>query len=179
MPRFQRLVRVGPYAAPLRQAIHRLKYHRRVHAPGHLAGLLAEAVRARCAGDRLDLVLPVPMHWLRQMGRGWNHSAALAAALGRRLDLPVGGELVRVRNTPPQVHLPASRRAANVRDAFDVTSRRNLIRAHVLLVDDVVTTGATANEAARALLKAGSSSVTVAVLAKADAPAAYAEEMDA
>lgn len=173
MPRFERLVRVGPHAGPLRQAIHQMKYRFGAHRPEHLARLLAEAVRARCQAEALDVVLPLPMHWLRRLSRGQNHSAALAGGVAARLGLPVGEELLRVRNTPPQVHLPRSQRIANVRGAFAVTRRRPIQGASVLLVDDVVTTGATANEATRALLAAGARRVTVAVCAKAEPPTAH------
>jgi predicted amidophosphoribosyltransferase len=73
------------------------------------------------------------------------------------------------------VHLPRSRRIENVRGAFEVGDAQSLHGARVLLVDDVTTTGATANEAARALLRAGASSVTLAVLGKAEPPQAYSK----
>jgi len=174
MFRFHRVVRLGPYVAPLRAAIRQMKYCRWGRGIRELGGLLAEAVSARCAGERLDVVVPVPMHWLRRLGRGWNHSGSLAQGVARRLKLPFGDELVRVRNTPPQVWLPASRRAANVRGAFAVLRPKALAGATVLLVDDVMTTGATANEAARTLRRAGAERVILAVLARAEPPAAYA-----
>ena len=179
MPRFRRVARLGPYAPPLRQAIHLMKYRQRGHASRHLCRLLAGAVASRCPETDFDLVLPVPMHWLRRLGRGWNHSGGIASALASELALPLGQELIRVRNTPPQVHLSASRRAANVRGAFAVSRRRGLTGAHVLLVDDVVTTGATANEATRTLLAAGAQRVTVAVLAKSEPPTAYSHRLQA
>ena len=76
MPRFGQLIRVSPYAAPLRQAIVRMKYRRRSQAAGHLIRLLAEAVSARCDAASIDVVLAVPMHWIRRLGRG-SHSAQL------------------------------------------------------------------------------------------------------
>lgn len=178
-PRFGRLVRVTPYAQPLRRAAIRMKYHRRTQVAGHLVRLLAEAVLARCDTASLDVVLPVPMHWMRRLARGVNHSAVLAGGVAARLGLPLGEELVRVRNTPPQVRLPASRRAENVRGAFAVTRSAGLKGAHVLLIDDVLTTGATANEATRTLLAAGAEHVTVAVLAKAEPPTAYSKQLQA
>jgi len=171
--RFDRAVRVGPYAECLRSAIHQAKYRRRGHGLGELAALLAEAVSARCQGRRPDVVMAVPMHWLRRLRRGQNHSAGLAEGVARRLGVPLGDGLVRTRNTPPQVGLPASRRAENVRGAFRVYHPRTLAGAGVLLIDDVMTTGATVNEVARALLAAGAEHVTVAVLARAEPPTAY------
>ena len=177
MPRFRQVVRLGPYAPPLRNAIRQMKYRRGGQAPRHLCRMLARAVASRCPEADFDLVMPVPMHWLRRLARGCNHSGSIASAMASELALPLGQELIRVRNTPPQVHLSASRRAANVRGAFGVSSRRGLAGAHVLLVDDVVTTGATANEATRTLLAAGARRVTVAVLAKSEPPTAYSHRL--
>ena len=173
LPRFARVVRLGPYTDPLRTAIRDLKYRRRETVLRELAAMLAQAVLSQCPEDRFDLVLPVPMHWRRRIGRGYDHSRALGRALSRRLGLPVGDELVRVRNTPPQVHLPRSRRIENVRGAFAVHRKSAITGANILLADDVTTTGATANEAARTLLKAGADKVTLTVVAKAESPRAY------
>jgi len=179
LPRFARTYRLGPYAGCLRHAIRDLKYRRHLQLRGHLTHLLAERIRA--GGDvqdaqtrRPDVVLAIPMHWLRRLGRGFDHAHAIAAGLARELDLPLGCELVRIRNTPPQVHLPRTRRLQNVRGAFAVRSPAAVAGADVLLVDDVTTTGATADEAAKTLLAAGAQSVTLAVLAKAEPPTAYA-----
>ncbi len=177
MPRFRRLIRVSPYAAPLRQAIIRMKYRRRSDIAGHVSKMLAQAVLAHCDVNSIDLILPVPMHWIRRLGRGWNHSAVLAGGVSSRLGIPLGDELIRVRNTPPQVRLPASLRQGNVRGAFAVTSPAVVRGAHILLIDDVLTTGATANEAARTLLAAGAAEVTVAVSAKAEPPTAYSQQI--
>jgi ComF family protein len=176
MPHFKQLVRLGPYARPLRQAIGRLKYHGGPASLRQLGVMLALAVRSRLPALP-DLVLPVPMHWARRLSRGRNHAADLAQAVARRLGLPIGDELLRVRNTPPQVHLPASRRRENLRGAFKVVRRDTLRSCHVLLIDDVVTTGSTANEAAGTLLQAGAAAVTLAVLAKTPAPAAYSAQL--
>jgi predicted amidophosphoribosyltransferase len=117
------------------------------------------------------------MHWRRRLGRGYDHARVLAREVGGRLDVPVGAELVRVRHTAPQVNLPATRRIENVRGAFAVGDARAVAAADVLLVDDVTTTGATANEAARTLLAAGAARVVLAVVAKAEPPTAYAPHL--
>ena len=181
LPRFARTYRLGPYAGCLRHAICDLKYRRHLRLRGRMTHLLAERIRATAAGDGQDaetrppdVVLAIPMHWLRRLGRGFDHARAIAAGLARELDLPLGCELVRIRNTPPQVHLPRTRRLQNVRGAFAVRSPAAIAGANVLLVDDVTTTGATADEATRVLLAAGAQSVTLAVLAKAEPPTAYA-----
>ena len=174
LPRYDCVIRLGPYEDPLRIIVRQLKYHRQEALRGHLGRLLGAAVAARCEVP-LDLVLSVPMHWRRRLARGYDHALVLAKAVAGELDLPVGNELLRVRHTPPQAHLTRTRRIENVRGAFDVRRGAALAGAKVLLVDDVTTTGATANEAARGLLRAGASSVTLAAVAKAEPPAAYSE----
>jgi len=178
LPRFSRVHRLGPYTGCLRQTIRDLKYRRRLGLRGHLAHLLAQRIKANDDEDSghapYHVVLPVPMHWLRRIGRGFDHARAIAKGLARELNLPLGCELIRIRNTPPQVHLPRTRRLTNVRGAFAVRSPETIAGARVLLVDDVTTTGATADEATRTLLAAGADRVTLAVLAKAEPPTAYA-----
>jgi ComF family protein len=174
MPRFGHVVRLGTHAPPLAPVIRRFKF-RGDHAPCQwLAGLLAEKVRSSPELASVEVIQPVPLHWLRRLRRGYNQAGALAHALGKRLNLEVVDELVRIRNTPPQVHLPRAKRLENVRGAFAVHKAVRVPGRHVLLVDDVTTTGATAGEAARILLAAGASRVSLAVLAKADPPATFA-----
>ena len=175
LPRFVRAVRLGPYAGPLRSIIRELKYHRRETMRRRLGELLGHAVAAACGDERLDLAMPVPMHWRRRLVRGYDHARVLARSVAGPLDLPVGDELIRIRNTPPQTSLPRTKRLANVRGAFALRDQAGVEGANVLLVDDVTTTGATAGEAARALLAGGANRVVLAVVAKAEPPTAYAE----
>jgi ComF family protein len=179
LPRFDRVVRLGPYKEPLRGIVRQLKYRRRETILTHLAKLLHPAVAAQTQDAEFDLILPVPMFYLRRMLRGFDHARRLAEALGGEMGVDIGDELRRVRDTPTQVGLPKTRRAQNVRGAFAVRPRSRLDGARILLVDDVTTTGATANEAARTLLAAGASRVTLVVVAKADPPAPYSEKRDA
>ena len=177
--RFARLVRVAPYAGPVRKAILRLKYSPHpMHMPV-LANLLTQAAAARLPRDEHDLVLGVPMHWWRRLRRGRDHAGLLAAALAKGLGLPCGDDLVRLRDTTPQARLSASRRAENIRHAFGIRRGRSVKGLRIILVDDVTTTGATANEAARTLLSAGAAQVMLAVVAKADPPTAYSEQLRA
>lgn len=174
LPRVARVIRLGPYAPPLRGAIQQIKYRKREGLRKYLGRLLGEAVGARITDRPFDVVVPVPMHWLRRLTRGYDHASLLAAEVAATLGLPMAHELTRVRDTPPQARLSRTGRLENVRHAFAARDARSLQGAVVLLVDDVTTTGATAGEAARTLLSAGASSVTLAVLAKAEAPRAYA-----
>jgi ComF family protein len=181
LPRFARVHRLGPYQSPIRRGVLQLKYRRDGSITRRFARLLAQRVATDRDGEdaRLDVILPVPMHYGRQFVRGGDHSQRIAATLSRELDVPPGDDLVRVKDTPPQVHLPRTRRIENVRDAFAVRPGGDVDGATVLLVDDVTTTGATANEATRALLAAGAQRVELAVLAKAEPPTAYGAYMRA
>jgi len=178
LPRFSRVVRLGPYTGPLRSIIHELKYRRRDAMRRRLGALLAQAVRGGGTHQEFDVVLPVPMHWRRRLARGYDHARVLARAVARELRLPLGDELVRVRNTPPQTHLSRTRRIENVRRAFALRPRENLAGASVLLVDDVTTTGATASEAARTILAGKALHVTLAVVAKSESPRAYTQRQE-
>lgn len=173
LPRFARVVRLGPYAGPLRTFVRSLKYRRRQSGLGPVSRMLAEAVGARLEPP-VEAVVPVPAHWRRRLERGHDHSRTLAASIARRLSVPLGDDLVRSRSTPPQAHLSRTQRFRNVRGCFAVRRGSQLGGAHLLLVDDVTTTGATASEAARTLLRAGAERVSLAVVAKAEPKRAYA-----
>lgn len=175
--RFVRVVRLGPYADPLRPILRELKFRRQEAMVRRLGHMLALAVLSQCPGENFDLVMPIPMHWWRRLLRGCDHSRLLASALASELRLPLGHELARIRHTPQQAHLPRSRRMENVRGAFSARGSTALQGAVVLLVDDITTTGATASEAARALLDAGATRVTLAVAAKVDPPRAYSQQL--
>ena len=174
LPRFCQVVRLGPYAWPLRGIIRAMKYYRGATPDAQAGRLLAQAAQTHLPEARWDVVLAVPMHWRRRLVRAADHARVLAGEVAAAMHLPLGDELIRVRHTPPQVHLARTRRIENVRGAFGVRRSAALQGANVLLVDDVTTTGATANEATRTLLAAGAQKVALAVLAKAEPPTAYA-----
>jgi ComF family protein len=161
-------VRVGPYNGLLRQLILRLKRAAGEGLAEQLGSLWAECAGARLSETGAEAVVPVPLHWWRRLARGYNQSAALARALADRLRLPCRtGWLRRVRHTPFQTSQTSSARRENVRQAFRARAVAGLRGRSVLLVDDILTTGSTAGEAARALRAAGAARVVVAVLARA------------
>ena len=116
-----------------------------------------------------DVVLPVPLHWSRLFHRRYNQAALLVIELGKLTALPVDtNSLVRDKKTAPQGHKSPSQRLSNLRGAFFVSaqSENNIKDQHVLLIDDVLTTGATAAICAKTLLRAGTRNVTILTLAR-------------
>jgi ComF family protein len=157
---------LGPYQGALRAAIHRFKYRDGLILERPLGQLLAETVLAGCGGERPDLLIPVPLHPDRLRRRGYNQALQLARQVGRSCALPVvPAGLHRLRETPPQQGLDARVRRTNLCGAFRVATA--VAGRRVLLVDDVMTTGATARECAAALRQAGAATVEVAVLGRA------------
>ena len=145
------------YREPVKRLIHKLKYERQFALVAPLTDLMVEAWPAWPAP--VTAVVPVPLHARREKERGFNQALLLAAALAERVRLPVEQRaLQRTRHTQPQVSLQAAARRSNMQDAFAVNGR-GLSGAHVLLIDDVCTTGATLSAAADALRQAGAAQV--------------------
>lgn len=155
----------GP--GPLREWVLAFKHGGRRDLARPLASELALALEGR-AGE-FDLVVPVPLHPLRRLSRGYDQTQRLARALAELTGLGARRLLVRRRWTPPQGGPGASSRTTNVRGAFRAAlfARRALRGRRVLLVDDVVTSGATVRECAEVLRDAGAASIAVAALARA------------
>jgi ComF family protein len=175
-PPFVRAVAFGTYRGRMKDAIHALKYDRLHPAARGLGRLLAEAI-AQLAGQAPGelLVIPVPLHRAKHAQRGFNQARALAReALGFlrkshpawRLTLAPSA-LMRLRATESQAGLTPRMRRLNVRGAFSVSDPAAVEGKDVLLVDDILTTGATARAAAQALRRAGANSIYVATLARA------------
>lgn len=134
-----------------------------------LTRLLMEVHRARLTDYRADVVVPMAMHWSRRMVRGVNGPEISAEVVAGELGVPMARRLlVRRRKTRRQFNLSPPQRFRNVRQAFGVSAGYHLDAARVLLVDDILTTGATCSEAARVLRGAGAEEVGVAVLARAE-----------
>lgn len=156
----------GIYDGSLRRIIHAFKYERRRLLAEPLGRLMREAGRDVLAGA--DAVVPVPLHPIRVWQRGFNQADDLACQLG----LPVWRALRRCRHGPPQAALPAAQRHGNVRTAYAPSRRfrHRSARAHpsiVVLIDDVMTTGATVEACSRVLLEGGVRSVRVLTVARA------------
>lgn len=156
-----------------RSAIHRLKYRGKSALAARLVSALGQTVRSDATLNALpfDWVVPVPLHARREHRRGFNQSELLAHALAPELKVPFQNALKRTRATPPQVGLSAKERLENVRGAFALAPRFQVVAgAHILLVDDVFTTGATLRECAVVLKEAGAQSVCAVTLARQITP---------
>jgi ComF family protein len=163
-PAFRALRAGGLYGGPLADAVQALKYGGRPAVARPLGGWLA----ARAGVPPGAAVVPVPLARRRRIARGYDQAALLAGHLARAAGARLlRGALRRTRETPRQVGRSRAARARNVAGAF-AARRRMVAGLEVWLVDDVVTTGATADAAAGALLEAGARSVTVVALARAE-----------
>ena len=143
-------VSVFPYGGAVRDMVHRFKYRRQSYLAGFLGRRMAKAWEAHGTGVP-ELLVPVPLHLWRRLWRGYNQAGLLAAEAGRILGLPVVPALLRTRATRRQALLDIDRRKANVRGVFASRPRWSVAGRHVLLLDDVLTTGHTLGEATRAL----------------------------
>ena len=162
---FDRVVRLGPYDGLRREIILKIK-HVKHEALAAAAAAAWVCSRMHCLRDLgIVAVVPAPLHWRRQWMRGYNQAEALAEAWASGLGVAIRRRwLRRVRPTQRQTSLAPTARFENVRNAFAAGRDPRMIGATILFVDDVVTTGATASEAARALKRAGAARVIVAAL---------------
>jgi len=164
-PAFDATTALFHYRPPIDYLIKRLKFSNELAISPLLSGLLANRLVARDA-PLPALLIPVPLHHTRLRERGFNQATELARGVGRKLNIRISHRLcTRNRNTAPQSLLTHNARRLNLRNAFTVTANR--IPGHVAIIDDVMTTGHTSNELARALKRAGAKRVEVWVIARA------------
>lgn len=161
-PNFDTALAAYHYDFPLDKLVQAFKYGHRLALGDYFGRQLAE----RCQDIAVDLIIPLPLHRERLRERGFNQALELARPIGARLNRPINAtHCQRVRHTPAQANLPWRERVKNIRGAFHCTA--DLSGKRILLIDDVMTTGASLDECARTLKLHGAQSVAVAVVARA------------
>lgn len=163
-PAWDAAVAAGLYAFPLDRLVQRLKYGADLPLASALGGQLADAVAGAGAPSRVDAIVPMPLAAARQRQRGFNQAREIARAVARATGLPLEGGLERSRHAVPQAALPWRERVRNVRGAF--ATSRSFTGRRIALVDDVMTSGATAAAAAAAIRRGGAARVEVWVVAR-------------
>jgi ComF family protein len=164
---FDCAIRLGEYDGTLRQAILKIKSSRGEGLAEMLGRVFLEHIQGRVTSSGINLVVPIPLHWRRRLSRGYNQAGAIAKELATGLAVEFSPRcLIRVRHTPQQIQPSATARKENVRGAFRLRKHASLQDRRVLLVDDVLTTGSTAGEAARVLRAGGAQHVMLAVLGR-------------
>ncbi len=148
------------------QIIHHLKYNRKSYLGILFGRKLGEDLNKLKWFDEIDLIIPVPIHRIKKMQRGYNQSSMIAKGINQSTKKPIKESVIkRIRNTETQTHLHLQERIENVKNAFKVTDKTKIFGKKILIVDDVCTTGSTVNEIARTLLASGAKEVNLVTLA--------------
>ncbi len=163
-PSWHRLYCVGDYQAPLSGYVHQLKYERQFWQARKLASLLEP-----CIDESPQLITSVPLHWRRQLYRGFNQSELIARYLAQRVMVPYRGLFKRARSTSQQQGLTRSERRSNLARAFKLQGKVEV--QHVAIVDDVLTTGSTVQHLCELLLEAGVKRIDIYCICRTPEPA--------
>ena len=151
---FERIARLGIFVDPLKHLVHQMKYHRRWGLAEFFAGRLLEQQKVRQILESVDCIVPVPLHPLRQIARGYNQADVIAVS--------------RLKRTETQTHLSHTKRIENMRDAFGLGDPSQVQERNVVVIDDVMTTGATLQSIGRAIKRGEPRSISAIVVAIAD-----------
>jgi competence protein ComFC len=154
-------------SGPIQDTVHRYKYSHATWFEPFLADLLIACAKPVLAQSQWDYILPIPLHWLKRRERSFNQAQRLAGHLSRATGIPLAGRLLkRVEPTSTQTRLTRAQRTENVKRAFAYGGRGKLAGARIVLVDDVLTTGATASACAKLLMHNGAGVVDVWTVAR-------------
>ena len=162
---FDHAASFGAYEGSLRSLIRLFKYAGMKPLARPLAAFLE---RALSIDEHYDAIVPVPLHWRKRWSRGFNQADVLARLIAKKRGMPVWNALRRRRATSVQAGLATAGRRRNVAGAFAIKGRHALKGKRILLIDDVMTTGATAGACAAALKRGGAASVSLLTLARVD-----------
>ncbi|MDD5772993.1 MAG: ComF family protein [bacterium] len=153
---FDRAFIIGSYENSLREAVHQFKYNKKAALRKYFSVLINDYVEKNNVLDKVDVIVPVPLFLTKKRERGFNQSELLAKEISKKWSLPVSTKnLYRARHTEPQYNLDYTGREKNIKGAFKLKDKDIIEGKRVLLIDDVVTTGATINECSRILKNEG------------------------
>jgi ComF family protein len=167
MPAFDRVHSPYLYQAPLSNLIFQFKEQHDFFVGRALADIWCNSIKQHMTQQHTplpDMITAVPLHWRKQGQRGFNQSAFFAHIIHQKLNIPLFKDVKRTESAPEQKNLDRQQRLTNLKHSFTVT--RSLSNVHVVIIDDVMTTGATVNALTIALKKAGAAKVSVWVLAR-------------
>ncbi|MBT9132394.1 ComF family protein [candidate division NPL-UPA2 bacterium Unc8] len=165
---FKKARSAGIYDGVLKECIHLLKYNKKTYLARPLGKFLIDLACYKQDLSKAELLVPVPLDKRRYRERGFNQAQLLAAVVSKEIGIPISTSLHRTRNAPSQTQLSHQERLKNVKGLFKVARNNGVINKNILLIDDVFTTGATADECARALLTAGAQGVNVLTVARSE-----------
>lgn len=153
----------------LQHAIHALKYDKKFTVGIFLGKVLASEIKKHQTNWKFDLIIPIPLHQLKKAERGYNQSFYIAKGIGKILGIPFSDRVAkRIKYTESQTTMTLSEREENISGAFKVIKRNAINGKTILIIDDVITTGATISECGKALLDAGAKNIYAASIAIAD-----------
>lgn len=155
--------------AKVQNLIHNLKYNDKVEVGLLLGEMLSDRLKVSPLYKGIDLITPVPLHWKKLQKRGYNQSTSIAQGISEKMEVPVS-ETILKRNTATESQTKKTRynRYENMKAVFELTDIKSITGKHILLIDDVVTTGATLEACANVLLENGATQVSIAALAFAE-----------
>lgn len=144
----------------IQHLIHSLKYNKQFRIGIYLGEIIANQINQKFIDWNIELIIPIPLHQLKKAERGYNQSEFIAKGLSERTKIPCSRKVIhRKKFTETQTHLSALERQQNVKDAFKVVNKKLIEGKNILLVDDVITTGATISECAKVLLREGAKNI--------------------
>lgn len=166
---FDAIARAGVYEESLRKMILAFKFRRKTEFAPHLAAMADAAFHGSTFYEETEIFVPVPLHWIRRLFRGFNQSHIICKKLNHP-SAKINTDLVRIRNTHRQWKLSKAKRKSNVADAFAVRKNHTFTGKSICLIDDITTSWATLNECAKTLKQAGAAKVNALVIAVAAQP---------
>lgn len=164
---FSKVISIWEFSPPLQNTIHHLKYQNFKILANRLGTVMADRLKKLLLPVEKTILIPVPLHKTRMRERGYNQSSLLCSVIASETGLPYNDQILnRIRYTKSQTGLNASQRLKNVENAFKVSLPEKIENKIIILLDDVITTGATINECAKELMKAGAQEIYLFSVAK-------------